>query len=188
SMSTQERKKREKEQRRNTIIDAAEQVIFSKGVEEATMAEIAQKAGLSKGTLYLYFKNKIDLCIAICERGSNILKDRFNTIFAEEHSGLELVRLMGEAYLGFVDEYPNYFNMFIFYEQQQHAGGIEETPWGETCRKNMKEAVNLMVYALQIGMQDGSVDDSYDPKELAILIWASTRGITHFNYLNRIGG
>lgn len=61
NMGTTERKKREKERRRNTIIDAAEKVIFSKGLDQSTMTEIAQEAELSKGTLYLYFKNFLNL-------------------------------------------------------------------------------------------------------------------------------
>ena len=40
-MGIAERKEREKEQRRNNIIDAAESVFFSKGIENATMDEIA---------------------------------------------------------------------------------------------------------------------------------------------------
>ena len=60
-MGIAERKEREKEHRRNTILDAAEEVFFSKGINLATMDEVAERAELSKGTLYLYFKNKEEL-------------------------------------------------------------------------------------------------------------------------------
>ena len=52
-MGIAERREREREQRRNTILDAAETVFFSKGINLATMDEVAEEAELSKGTLYL---------------------------------------------------------------------------------------------------------------------------------------
>ena len=54
--------------RKNQIMNAAEQVFAKKGFDEARMDDIAEQTGLSKGTLYLYFKSKEDLVIAILDR------------------------------------------------------------------------------------------------------------------------
>ena len=72
-MGISERKEREREQRRNDIIDAAESIFFFQGVANSTMEDIAEKAELSKGTLYLYFKSKEDIQFAIFRRGAEIL-------------------------------------------------------------------------------------------------------------------
>ena len=186
-MGTEERKAREKEQRKNTIIDAAENVIFSKGLEQATMEEIAEEAELSKGTLYLYFKNKNELYMAICERGSNLLNSRFSKIFAGNHTGIELIRMMGETYLAFVQNNPDYFNAFIYYENLKDSEELQSSEMAQTCEDNRREAMNYMVRALQIGMQDGTIDNSYDPRELALLIWSSTRGITTITHMKQTG-
>lgn len=186
-MGTEERKAREKERRRNNIIDAAEKVIFDKGLDQATMEEIAEQAELSKGTLYLYFKNKNELYMAITQRGSDMLNRRFAKIFNGDHSGIELIRLMGETYLDFVRNNPDYFNAFIYYESLKDAEELENSEMAQTCENNMREAMNYMVRCLQIGMQDGTIDDSYDPKELAILVWASTRGITNIYHMKQTG-
>jgi len=186
-MGIEERKAREKEQRRNAIVDAAEKVIFSKGLEQATMEEIAEEAELSKGTLYLYFKNKNELYMAITERGSEILNERLAKVMSGDHTGLELIRLMGETYLNFVRNNPDYFNAFIYYESLKDVEELQNSEMAQTCECNMREAMQYMVRCLQIGMQDGTIDDSYDPKELAILIWASTRGITHINHMKQTG-
>ena len=186
-MGTEERKAREKERRRNNIIDAAEKVIFNKGLDQATMEEIAEQAELSKGTLYLYFKNKNELYMAITQRGSDMLNRRFSKIFTGDHTGIELIRLMGETYLDFVRNNPDYFNAFIYYESLKDAEELENSEMAQTCESNMREAMSYMVRCLQIGMQDGTIDDSYDPKELAILIWASTRGITTIHHMKQTG-
>ena len=56
------------DERKAQILNAAESVFTKKGFDEARMDDIAEKTGLSKGTLYLYFKSKDDLIIAILDR------------------------------------------------------------------------------------------------------------------------
>ena len=56
------------DERKSQIINAAEDVFTKRGFDEARMDDIAEETGLSKGTLYLYFKSKDDLIIAILDR------------------------------------------------------------------------------------------------------------------------
>ncbi|MDX1672558.1 MAG: TetR/AcrR family transcriptional regulator [Balneolaceae bacterium] len=186
-MGIEERKAREKERRKRMIIDAAEEVIFEKGIDQATMEEIAEEAELSKGTLYLYFKNKNELYLALCERGSNILNDRFSKIFAEDRTGLELVRLMGETYLDFVRNNPDYFKAFMYYESLLDVEELRNSEMAQVCEENAQQAMQYIVKALQVGMQDGTIDDEYDPKELAIMIWGSTRGMVLLHHIKQKG-
>jgi AcrR family transcriptional regulator len=186
-MGIEERKKRERQQRKDIIVDAAEKVIFSKGIEQATMKEIAQEAELSKGTLYLYFKNKNELYIAIAKRGSDYLNSQFTKVFAGDHTGIELIRMLGETYLTFVGENPDYFYAFQYYESINDVKELQESEVAETCEANRREALQYMVRALQIGMQDGTIDDSYDPRQLAVMLWSSTRGITTISHMKEVG-
>lgn len=188
-MGTEERKAREKERRRNHIVDAAERIIFSKGLEQSTMDEIAEEAELSKGTLYLYFKNKNELYLAITQRGSDILNNKFGKVFAgaHDHTGIELIRLIGETYLNFVRENPDYYKAFMYYESLSDVEELQKSEFAQTCEANRQEALNFMIRALQVGMQDGTIDDSYDPKELAVVIWSSTRGITTVSHMKGVG-
>ena len=56
------------EERKDQIMNAAEEVFSQKGFNDARMDDIAEETGLSKGTLYLYYKSKDDLIIAILDR------------------------------------------------------------------------------------------------------------------------
>jgi len=56
------------EERKDQIMNAAEEVFTQKGFSDARMDDIAEETGLSKGTLYLYYKSKDDLIIAILDR------------------------------------------------------------------------------------------------------------------------
>lgn len=186
-MNTENRKQQKKEERRAVIIDAAETVIFSKGLENATMTEIAEEAELSKGTLYLYFKDKRELYLAIAERGSEKMNDTFAAVFTEHEQGIGIIRMMGEAYLGFVEENPGYYDSFMYYESLNYDDDIKESEYAQTCEQNTRKAINMIVKALKIGMQDGTIESSYDPGELAGIIWASTRGIIMVNHLKGVG-
>lgn len=195
-MGITERKARERARRRESIIDAAEKVILENGFEETTMDEIAEGAELSKGTLYLYFENKNEIYLAICQRGSQLLNTRFAEIVTRNEKGLELIRMIGEAYLDFVTNEPLYFQAFLFYEGLQKEEFLEKSSLADTCEKNSEEAFSFMTQALEIGMEDGSIDPAYDAEELAIMIWASSKGIVnlahwknrdhHFKWLDSI--
>ena len=47
------------------IMEAARELFTTKGYESTTMSEVANKAGVAVGTVYLYFKNKNDLLYAV---------------------------------------------------------------------------------------------------------------------------
>jgi AcrR family transcriptional regulator len=62
--------------RTREILAAARRVMSQRGLEAFTMEEVAQAAGLAKGTLYLYFQGKEDLIRALISQvGENILRD-----------------------------------------------------------------------------------------------------------------
>ncbi|MBV7431466.1 MULTISPECIES: TetR family transcriptional regulator [unclassified Acidovorax] len=53
---------------RNSLIDAAEQVFREKGVSRASLSDIAQAAGATRGAIYWHFKDKVDLFSAMMDR------------------------------------------------------------------------------------------------------------------------
>jgi AcrR family transcriptional regulator len=171
-----ERKEREKEQRKNDIIDAAESVFFAKGLETATMDDVADAAELSKGTLYLYFKNKEDLYLSIHLRGNRVLKSLFQTAVKQAKSGIEKTRAIGEAYRKFYDKYPDYFNAMIYYES--HEINFEESDSvALQCLMEGKETLELLIDAINLGIRDGSIRSNIDPVKTAINLWGQTTGI-----------
>ena len=54
--------------KRRQIVDGARAVFLAQGFDAASMNDIARAAGVSKGTLYVYFKNKEELFEAIVEQ------------------------------------------------------------------------------------------------------------------------
>ena len=83
-MSTEERKKREREARIRAILEAALDLFSQKGYENTKMEEIAKKAELSKGLLYFYFISKEEIFIKIIEEAYDDLLKYLRTIKDEK--------------------------------------------------------------------------------------------------------
>lgn len=58
----------DKQERYNAILDAAERLLLRSPERVANVAEVADEAGLAKGTVYLYFPGKEELLLALHER------------------------------------------------------------------------------------------------------------------------
>jgi len=78
----------QKEERRQAIIDKAWQLFQSRTYESLTMANVADALQLAKGTVYLYFKTKEELFLAIEQQ-------QLETFFTEVDAGLSDVRDSG---------------------------------------------------------------------------------------------
>lgn len=175
-MGISERKEREKLRRRNEIIDAAEAVFFSKGIEHATMDDVAEKAELSKGTLYLYFKNKEELQYAIKMRASAILKERFQKAINPKLNGLENVALIGRSFIEYSNEFSGYFHLLMHFEGKSLENLNLENPF---IKKFFEEESPLILFReiIEKGQQDGSVREDIPALVIAHNLWAMTTGV-----------
>jgi TetR/AcrR family transcriptional regulator len=173
-MGIAERKEREKEQRRNEIIDAAEKIFFSKGFETATMEDVANEAELSKATLYLYFKSKEDLFFGICAKGLNILLDMFKKAVSKNKNSFENLVEVGKAYMKFAQKYNNYFKCMMHFETKElqnmecnncFLGNIDDCP------------LMFLIRLIEQGQTDKSVKTGISPEVMGHLLWSQTTGV-----------
>ncbi|MEE9270321.1 MAG: TetR/AcrR family transcriptional regulator [Candidatus Krumholzibacteria bacterium] len=174
-MGIPERREREKERRRVDIIDAAEKVFFSKGIGQATMHDVAEAAELSKGTLYLYFKNKEDLYLAIILRGMAILQAGFEAAVKSTEKGIDKVAAIGRAYFDFCDNHPDYVNAMLHYESRDAAA--DPSGYASECNAQGKDITATCARAVQSGIEDGSIRGDVDPVRTALTLWGLSTGV-----------
>ena len=175
-MGIAERKVREKQQRRQDIIDAAEKVFFSQGFETATMDEIARVAELSKGTLYLYFKSKEDLHFAIFMRGSDILMNLMRENLSGDSDGYHGLLELADSFIRFSREKQDYFNLFMYYESSRLKRlNIDQ----DQLQVYLKENSPLALVGQQVflGMQDGSLRDDLPAEVFSATLWSQMLGV-----------
>ena len=78
--------------KRTLITDAAVEVFAEKGFNQARVADVARKAGVADGTIYLYFKNKEDLLLSIFEQKMDELLAGLGEALAKTDDPVERIR------------------------------------------------------------------------------------------------
>jgi AcrR family transcriptional regulator len=171
-----ERKKREKERRRQEIINAAEHLFFSKGIHQTSMEDIARKAELSKGTLYLYFESKEDLQFAIFRKGSEILYKYMTDKLSNVTSGLEKIIQLGRSFIEFSIQQKNYFSLFKYFETSNL--NFLKIKRNQIEKYITKESPLALVYqSVKEGLSDGSIKGNYSAPVLATTLWTQLLGL-----------
>lgn len=92
------RRIREKEQRYNALLTAAEELIVKNGYHKTSVGEIADHAEVSVGTVYFYFKNKEELLIHLFKEGVKTLRYILGNAFLTAGNSLEGFENAGLAF------------------------------------------------------------------------------------------
>lgn len=100
-----------------TIQEAALRVISRRGLAAATMQEIAAEAGVAKGTIYLYFKNRDDLVQRTADVAVSQLLETLETTLASPRPLPQQLRALIEAKLRFFDTHREFFRLYLSLSQ-----------------------------------------------------------------------
>ena len=131
-MSTTDRRKRERERRRASILSAATAVYAERGVDGASMDSIAERAELGKATLYYYFSTKDELHAAVLETAAEqfftelaCMRTSFNTL-------PEMFEALLDTYVRFCRAHPDLLRSLWPFLSRMHwaapPGEIAEGP------------------------------------------------------------
>lgn len=173
-MTISDRKEREKEMRRKDIIDTAEKLFFQKGYENITMADIAEGTELARSTLYLYFKNKKEIYLAISIRGTEILNEMFKEYYNKGRTGIEKVKMLMMAFYKFYKKYPDYYdvNWSSYKVLFDH-----DMPKMKEIKRMRMESFSLFSKALQKGINDKSIRSDLDPVKANLILASSIQNV-----------
>lgn len=171
-MGIVERKEREKVHRKEEILDAAQKVFFAKGLASATMDEIAETAELSKGTLYLYYKSKEDMYLAVLMRGMEAMYGEFEQIGQSHRPSVEKILKLGDAYKEYFYEHRKFFQMIHFLQAPQFHKQVSDEMM-KTCDADGQKIWNIIRDILQQGVEDGTLRPNFNPMELGVILWSN---------------
>ena len=86
-----------KHKKLNTILDSAFELFTLQGVEKTSIAEISEKAGVAKGTFYLYFHDKLEL-------KNRLIYHQSSKLFKEAAAALDQVTACSGVQMKFEDK------------------------------------------------------------------------------------
>lgn len=196
-MSITARREREKRQRENDIINAAEKLFFSKGYDSVSMNDIAREVELSTATIYLYFKNKESLYFAIVLHGTSILNEMIKEEVSKAKTGIDKVAAFRKAYYEFTKHYPDYIKIYNYFQsgrfnianrtdikQEELAEEEKNLPmpyageYTQQILKLRKERFTILCNSVQKGIDDGTIRSDVDPVEIAVLLSAISKSLS----------
>ncbi len=160
-MSISEWKEKEKAQRRQEIINIAENLFIARGYDGVTMEEVAKQAGLAIGTSYLYFRNKESLFSAVVVRRVAEFTRNLRKAANKGSNGAEKLYATGEALYEFYKRYPEVFRMFVLDVQSPRFSGDDEN--SRELAKLAKENGLITQQLIEEGIADGSLRPDLDP-------------------------
>ena len=178
-MGIAERKEREKIFRREQILEAAYQLFHESGYSAATMDQIAERAELAKGTLYLYFKSKEEVYFALLNRGLEILIDLLEDKLSRRPPPERILTEIANTLSEFNREYVDYIRIFIIMNQEDKQAKLSD----EICAQfNSRAATILKLMKNEIqSLIDAGTFIPVNAMQVANLLWAAFNGISQWS-------
>lgn len=176
-MSTAERRAREKAHRRREILGAARQEFLERGVGRPTVDDVAARAQVSKGTIYLYFESKEEIL-------AHLLLEGLDQLLAEMKAALPgqpgdnceaALRALGNAYLHFCQSQPLYFRLIMAFDRGRFEESIPHRLYERVLHRSLR-ALSLVAETVRAGKKAGTFQVT-DPWQAAGSVWAALNGV-----------
>jgi TetR/AcrR family fatty acid metabolism transcriptional regulator len=161
-----------KHYRRDTIQCAALRVIARRGLAGASMAAIAEEAGVAKGTLYLYFKGRDDLLDQAAGHIFDELLERLKGVLAGARPLRESLRELVRTKLAFFDENQEFLRVYM----ALRLGGAEEARRHRRHRPRYARYVEMLGDYLAAAARRGEMK-AFDPERVALFFAEGTSAI-----------
>lgn len=175
------RKEKEKEQRREAILEAASQVFQRKGYQSTTMDEVAAEAQFSKGTLYLYFDSKFELFAELSNQVLGRVEQGFQNISETGVPGLQMVEEMLQLWAQTASSNIRQFRVAIGWIASDDTERDTDCPGVLAHRDRLAMVVGYLSGAIARGQADGSVARKEHAATMACQLWAGMMGALLFS-------
>jgi AcrR family transcriptional regulator len=183
-MGILERREREKEQLRASILEAARDLLSEQGLAALSMRAIAERIEYSPATIYLYFEDKDALIREVVRAGFAQLEDYVRTelqSLPETASAADQYSSMGRAYARFALENPAYFRVMF------ELPGAARLDLGRDCERAGAARDPFGVVALlQRAATEGMVEVG-DARKAAVIGWGLIHGLTSLYLSGHLG-
>jgi AcrR family transcriptional regulator len=179
-MGSEQRRERDRQEMRDSILRAAMKLFLEESFEKTTMRRIAEAIDYTPGTLYWYFKDKDEIVYALHQRGFEMLFARQQPTMAIADP-VERLRALAGVYIDFALENPQYYDlMFINSATARCIERDEEWKVGEAAFGVLRETMRQIIEA-------GRMRGTADPDVAAYACWAAVHGIASLLIRNRTG-
>ena len=138
-----------------SISQVAKEVFAERGYQGATLEDVAQRLGMSKATIYIYYKNKDDLFLHVVEE---LVASTLEAITQDAQAPKEPIEKLSGIVYNMISFYEHERDFFRIYLHEKH--GLEvapKDPHKRTLRDMYIQAVDHLAKVLQEGIDAGRI-------------------------------
>jgi AcrR family transcriptional regulator len=135
-----------KVERKKQILEEAARLFSSKRFDEVLMDEIAQGAGVAKGTLYTYFSDKEELYFSVIFEGISRLNEQIQAKAAGQKDPEKKLRKIVHSIVSFVSQNRFFFKLMSIEDSKSDTGKSENrSRWHEQKRIQLEVIQSVLV-------------------------------------------
>lgn len=166
---TRARRSNSRDATRQKLFQAAVTLIAEQGFSSTTVEEIAERAGVAKGTVYYNFASKTELFEELLRHGVELLtadlRQAADSVAAAGGSRVDSLDAMVRAGLEFIDRYPAFTQLYVAELWRTNRA------WNSTLMVVRKDAVAVVESVLLSGVDEGEFSAEIDiPLTAAALV------------------
>ena len=175
-MVFEEKRKKEKENRKNTILRAARRLFFDRGFKSVTVDNIAAKSEVSKGSIYLCFESKEEIYAQILISDNIALYERIKNFSATEASASQLLLEFARIYVDYFLNDNELFRILMTFMLQTGQMNLTEKQNTELIRST-NENIKIISEIIQKGIDSGEFAPIGNIQQMQNAIWGMLNGV-----------
>ena len=156
----------EHDKRRREILEKSLDFFAKEGYEDVTFQKIADRCGITRTTLYFYFKNKRDIFLAALKQLLSEMEIEIRNLVSDESiSAEETLRKVMMIIVGYCEQNINMFSVLLVYLIQLKKAGVDTD---ERVRRRVVKLRHLMTTVIIRGIKNNEfgVTDVHQINEL----------------------
>ena len=182
-MGTKERREREREERRQAILQAARTIAGEEGWQAVTIRRVADSVEYSPPTIYEHFASKDAMLLELMRAGFASLLEAMQRVSAHAPNPEARVLALAQAYWDFAWEHPE------MYQVMHGLGGVpfcsdSKVPLPEGA---LAEADGVYTFTLD-ALRDVAPPGMNELENVVIILWATLHGLVALTMADRIDG
>jgi len=156
-MGVKERKEREREERRELILNAANDIITSEGFDNLSIRKIADRIEYSPAIIYHYFRDKDDIVNHLMKKGYKKIVDAVSSV---QVLSVEPAQKLREMMRNYIDAALLMPDEYIAVQLNRAPGVLEYTSSLFEGASGKKPALRVLFQCLKEIYRDKDIDDS----------------------------
>tara|TARA_Y100000588_G_C13841744_1_gene748112 strand:- start:47 stop:649 length:603 start_codon:yes stop_codon:yes gene_type:complete len=168
--------------RKDQIMNAAQSVIIKKGFDQSRMDDIVNKAQLSKGAIYWYYKSKKEVYLSLVDYWFNQYSNGVLKSLEDKHSSSEQLQSLFDYFINQFDQNPGTFKIMVEFWR---TSGLDPD-FNDKLQEIYSHFLEYIINIIKSGVKNGEFK-KVDPRITALSILINIEGIHWFTLFDKSG-